>query len=158
MKLVQTDARAMIARLVRDRAGASAAEVVLVLPIMTILLFGAVDVAGLAWTKIQVGAAARAGASYALTSGFDEAGITSAATNATGLAVTVGTPTQSFGCPNETTGITETADDSTACPDSGDLPGEYVTVDTSADYSPIFGWPGLSDPVPLAAQAQVRIS
>lgn len=148
----------MIARLAGDRAGASAAEFVLVLPIMTVLLFGAVDVAGLAWTKIQVGAAARAGASYALTSGFDEAGITSAASNATGLAVTVDAPTQSYGCPNETTGIAETADESTACPDSGEMPGEYVTVGTSADYSPIFGWPGLSDPVSLAARAQVRIS
>lgn len=130
----------------------------MILPILAILLFGAVDVGGLAWAKLQVGAAARAGASYALTNGFDEAGITSAVTNATGLTVTAGTPTQTFGCPDLASGIVAVEDDSVACPDSGELPGDYVTVGASADYSPIFGWPGLANPVPLSATTKVRIS
>lgn len=149
---------ALIKGFLHHQSGASAAEFVLILPIMTILLFGAVDVGGLAWTKIQVGAAARAGASYALTNGFNVAGINSAVTNATGLTVTAGTPTQVFGCPNVTSGIVEVGNGSVACPDSGEMPGDYVTVGASADYSPIFGWPGLTDPVPLSAEAKVRIS
>lgn len=147
-----------IIRFLRNRSGASAAEFVLVLPIMTLLLFGGVDVGGLAWAKIQVGAAARAGASYALTNGFNETGITNAVTNATGLTVTAGTPRPIFGCPDEAEGIVEVDDDSVPCPDSGELPGDYVTVDASADYSPIFGWPGLENPVPLSARTWVRIS
>lgn len=158
MKPVRTKPPALMRRFLRDHSGASAAEFVLVLPILVILLFGAVDVGGLAWAKIQVGAAARAGASYALTNGFDEAGINSAVTNATGLTVTAGTPTQTFGCPDVADGVVEVEDDSVACPDSGELPGDYVTVGASADYSPIFGWPGLANPVPLAAEAKVRIS
>lgn len=145
-------------RALRDQSGASAAEFVLILPILAILLFGAVDVGGLAWAKIQVGAAARAGATYALTNGFDEAGINSAVTNATGLTVTAGTPAQIFGCPDLASGIVEVEDDSVACPGSGELPGDYVTVGASADYIPIFGWPGLANPVPLSAEAKVRIS
>lgn len=147
----------LIKRLLRHQSGASAAEFVLVLPILVILLFGAVDVGGLAWTKIQVGAAARAGASYALTKGFDETGISSAVTNATGLTVTPTVPGKESGCPTPT-GIVVAVDDSVACPDSGELPGDYVTVGASADYSPIFGWPGLADPVQLEAEAKVRIS
>lgn len=148
----------VLKRLRRDARGASAAEFVLVLPIMTVLLFGAVDVSGLAWAQMQVGAAARAGASYALTYGFDETGINSAVTNATGLTVTSATPTKTFGCPNAASGITEVADKSTPCDESGETPGDYVTVNASASYSPIFGWPGLPDSVDLSAQSQVRIS
>lgn len=144
-------------RLQRETSGASAVEFVLVLPVLALLLFGVVDVSGLAWAKMQVGAAARAGASYALTNGFDEVGISNAATNATGMAVTTNPPTKTFGCANVATGITEVANASTPCPGSGETPGNYVTVGTSANYSPIFGWPGLADSISLTGEARVRI-
>ncbi len=145
-------------RLQRDRSGASAAEFALVLPIMTLLLFGAVDVSGLAWTQMQVGAAARAGASYALTHGYDEVGINAAVANATGLTVTVGAMSKDAGCPNASTGITVVANKSTPCPDGGAIPGDYVTVNASGTYSPIFGWPGLPNAINLSARSQVRVS
>lgn len=145
-------------RLRRNASGASAAEFALVLPIMTVLLFGAVDASGLAWAQMQVGAAARAGATYALTYGYDEAAISSAVTNATAFTVTAATPTKTFGCPSSASGIAEVADDTTPCADSGETPGDYVTVNATASYSPIFGWPGLPDSVDLSARSQVRIS
>jgi Flp pilus assembly protein TadG len=150
--------KSFIRRLMLQQSGASAAEFALVLPILTVLLFGAVDVSGLAWAKMQVGAAARAGASYALTYGFDEAGINLAVANATGLTVTAGTPTETFGCPDAAIGIAVAADDSTPCAGSGELPGNYVTVGASADYTPIFGWPGLPETIPLSAESKVRVS
>ena len=146
-----------IRRLARQERGASAVEFVLVLPILALLLFGAVDVSGLAWAKMQVGAAARAGASYALTNGFDVAGINAAVASATNLTVTAGTPTETFGCPNIASGITPVANNSTPCPGGGATPGSYVTVAAAADYSPIFGWPGLPNSIALSAEAQVRI-
>lgn len=142
----------------RDASGASAAEFALVLPIMTVLLFGAVDVSGLAWAQMQVGAAARAGSTYALTHGYDVTAITSAVTGATGFPVTAGDISQSAGCPNDESGITLVADDATPCPDSGETPGDYVTVNADGTYSTIFGWPGLPDSVDLSARSQVRIS
>jgi Flp pilus assembly protein TadG len=147
----------MMPRLLHDEAGASAAEFVLILPLMTLLLFGAVDVGGLAWSQMQVGAAARAGATYALTNGFDVDGITDAVTNAVGLTVTAEAPEERFGCPDAATGVTEMDDDTTPCPDGVTMPGNYAIVSASANYSPIFGWPGLTDPVPLSSETKVRI-
>lgn len=158
MTRANSNSRGYLKDLLHQRCGASAAEFALVLPIMTVLLFGAVDVSGLAWAKMQVGAAARAGASYALTYGYNEAGINAAVADATGLTVTAGAPSEIFGCPDAAGGIIETADDSTPCGDSGETPGTYVTVSASADYSPIFGWPGLPDTVPLTSETKVRIS
>lgn len=148
----------ILMNLKRHDKGASAAEFVLVLPVMTVLLFGTVDVSGLAWAQMQVGAAARAGSTYALTYGYNEAAISSAVASATGLTVTATTPTKTFGCPSSSTGIVEVVDDTTLCSDSGELPGDYVTVNAAATYSPIFGWPGLPDSIDLSARSQVRIS
>lgn len=147
----------LIARLWRQQSGASAAEFALVLPILTILLVGAIDVGGMAWTKMQVGAAARAGASYALTNGFDESGVSAAITNATNLTVTAETPQPTYGCPDAVTGVTMQADPTPLCT-GGVTPGRYVTVGASSSYNLIFAWPGLSDPLPLTAEARVRIS
>lgn len=148
----------LLKRLRRNESGASAAEFALVLPIMTVLLFGAVDVSGLAWAQMQVGAAARAGATYALTYEYDEVAIGSAVTGATGFPVTAGDISQDAGCPNDESGITLVDDDAIPCPDSGEAPGEYVTVNADGTYNTIFGWPGLPDSVDLSARSQVRIS
>ncbi len=145
-------------RLRRNASGASAAEFALVLPILTVLLFGAVDVSGLAWAQMQVGAAARAGATYALTHEYDVTAITSAVTGATGFPVTAGDISQAAGCPNDESGITLVEDAAIPCPDSGEAPGEYVTVNADGTYNTIFGWPGLPESVDLSARSQVRIS
>lgn len=148
----------LLKRLRRNASGASAAEFALVLPIMTVLLFGAVDVSGLAWAQMQVGAAARAGATYALTHEYDVAAITSAVTGATGFPVTAGDISQDAGCPNDESGITLVGDDSIPCADTGEAPGDYVTVNADGTYTTIFGWPGLPASVDLSARSQVRIS
>lgn len=149
---------AVATKLQRDISGASAAEFALVLPILTILLFGAVDVSRLAWAQMQVGAGARAGATYALTHEYDETAIGSAVTGATEFPVTAGDITQDQGCPDVENGITPVDDDTTPCPDSGEVPGDYVTVNATGTYSSIFGWPGLPDSIELSARSQVRIS
>ena len=77
--------------LLHHRAGASGVEFALVLPILIALLIGTIDLGAMAWTKMEVQAAARAGANYALanaTKGFDAVKIQAAATSATNLAVT----------------------------------------------------------------------
>lgn len=146
----------LIQKLMQDRAGASAAEFVLVLPILTILLFGAIDVGMLAWKQMQVGAAARAGASYALTNGFNQAGIEAAANDATDLTVAVDGVEKFPGCALAASGIEKRdVGDTSNCPD-GKAPGQYVKVRMKTGYSPIFGW-GLSDSE-LYGDAEVRIS
>lgn len=145
-----------LARLLRDQSGGSAAEFALTLPILAILLIGTIDIAGMAWAKMQVAAAARAGASYALTNGFSVSGIDQAVTNATSLPVTSTTPTQTFGCPDAATGVTTVANGTTPCA-GGALPGKYVTAGASGSYTLIFRWPGLTSPLSFSAQTKVRI-
>lgn len=143
----------------REQGGASAAEFAMILPIFFILLTGTIDLGGMAWTRMQVAAAARAGASYALTNAIslDMSKVPGAVTSATNLVLkppVVRGPLP--GCADAATGIAEMANYTTPCVD-GALPGKYVTVRTEADYQLLFGWPGLSNPVALASTAKVRI-
>lgn len=148
--------RGFVHRLLRSSSGASAAEFVLVLPVLILLISGIFDVAGLAYTNLQVSASARAGASYALSRPFDQANITSAMTNATRLSVATSVPAEpACGCPDAAAGIAPASCGATCS--GGDLAGRYVTVSATADHDLIFGWPGLDNPTTLSSTATVRI-
>lgn len=140
----------------RDKAGASAVEFALILPIAVALLIGTIDLGRMTWTKMEVQAAARAGANYALVNaskGFDAAKTASAVTSATGLAVTLPQqPVKEFGCPDAAIGVITVANGTTPC-SSGETPGSYVTVQASTDFTPIW-----FSAVTLSAIAKVRIS
>lgn len=138
-----------------NASGASAAEFVLVLPLFLLLLTATIDFGGMMYKQLQVGSAAQAGASYALTKGFNATGISSAIAGGTTLTVSAAAPTQTCGCPDAISGITSVTCGST-CSDGG-LAGNYVTISVSADHDLLFSWPGLADPVPLSSTAQVRI-
>ncbi|ALJ14582.1 TadE/TadG family type IV pilus assembly protein [Sphingopyxis macrogoltabida] len=141
--------------LLRHRSGASGVEFALVLPILIALLIGTIDLGAMAWTKMEVQAAARAGANYAFvnaTKGFDAAKVKAAATSATNLAVTFpAEPLPVFGCPDAAAGITP-GSAGVKCANN-EFPGRYVTVQTSTDYTPIW-----FSPVSLLGTATVRIS
>lgn len=142
-------------KLSANTSGASAAEFVLVLPLLVLLISGTIDFGGLMYKKLQVGSAAQAGASYALTKGFDAAGISSAIAGGTTLTVNAATPTQTCGCPNVSSGITSATCGAT-CP-AGGTAGKYVTISVSTTHDMLFSWPGLADPVNLSSTAKVRI-
>jgi Flp pilus assembly protein TadG len=141
-----------------DESGASAAEFALVAPIFVLFLTGSVDFGAMAWTQMQVAAAARAGASYALSKGFDSTQISNAVTSATHLAVTVSpTPAQVYGCPDASSGVTTSGVTSTTVCSSGMTAGKYVTVGATANYAAPFSLPFLADSVTLSSTASVRI-
>lgn len=144
-----------IHRLRADRSGASAAEFALIVPLLAVLIAAAIDFGGLISTRLQVASATHAGASYAAAQGFDEDAITTSITEGASIAVTAATPIETCGCPNAATGIT-VAGCGTTCP-SGGLSGNYVTVSASKDYTLIYSWPGLSNPVNVVSTAAVRI-
>lgn len=149
-------ARFFLTTLSRHQSGASAVEFALVLPILVALLIGTIDLGRMAWTKMEVQAAARAGAAYALvnaTNTFDPAQVSAAVTNATSnLAITVPeTPSKYPGCPTSS-GVIVAASYSAQCA-NGTLPGAYVMVKAATTYNPIW-----SSAVTLNAQAVVRIS
>lgn len=138
--------------------GTSSAEFALVVPVMAILFIGLIDVGSLAWTALQVQAAARAGTASALLHGYDDELITDAMTNATNLPITISTtPVELPGCPDASTGLTfNGVTATTTCP-SGRLAGRYVSVEASANYVALFAWPGLSSPLTLTSKSSVRI-
>lgn len=144
-----------IRRLRSDRSGASAAEFALIVPLLALLITAAIDFGGLIFTRLQVASATHAGASYAAAQGFDEDAITTAITGGASIAVTAATPIETCGCPNAATGITA-AECGATCP-AGGLAGNYVTVSAATNYTLIYSWPGLSNPVNVVSTAVVRI-
>lgn len=150
--------RTFLTSLMRRTDGVSAVEFALVVPVMTLLFAGLVDVGSLAWTAMQVHASARAGTAYALTHGYNSTSISSAMTNATNLPITVSTtPVQGYGCPSASTGVTTAGVTATTVCASGATAGKYVRVGASANYSALFSWPGLANPLTLSSTSIVRI-
>jgi Flp pilus assembly protein TadG len=134
------DMIAPIIRLLRCNKGNAALEMGIIFPIFVALMLG-VSQYGLAiFQFMEVGYAAQVGANYALTNGFNAANIQTAVTSATGLStITAPLPTQACFC-------------ASGCA-SGGIAGVYVTVNSSAVYSPVL--PGM--PSPMTGQAVVRI-
>lgn len=145
----------MIRDLRKDLSGASAVEFALILPIVVVLVTAALDFGGLIYTRLQVGSATHAGASFAAAQGFNQTAISTAMAGGASIAVTAATPVQICGCPGATTGITEITCGSTCT--SGEVAGRYVRLDASANYTLLYSWPGLTNPVTLTSTARVRI-
>src|SRR4029078_9386673 len=83
--------------LFRDNRANVAVEFAMFAPILAYAFLAATDVGLSFWQKGKVANAARAGAEYAVAHGWDNSAITSAATSATNLSVSV-TPTTYCGC------------------------------------------------------------
>lgn len=150
--------RHLIARsamLARRQDGNSIIETALVLPMLLLLLAGAVDIGRAFRAAMIVNAAARTGAAYGIHNPTDTAGMELAAKTDTSMLVSV-TPTATYGCecPDGT---------SIFCSSEGSCPSDmnsvyYVEVDTSATYTPMLPWYGFSSSIPLTAKVRLRAS
>jgi Flp pilus assembly protein TadG len=145
-------------RLFFDDEGTAGIEFGLIGTILSLLLLGVVDFGMGYWDQIKVGNAARAGAEYAIVNGWNQSGIGTAVTSATGLTSIAASPApaQSYGCPSATAGIT-TASAGSNCAGGGTA-GTYVTVSARATYSPIFPFSGFANNMTLTATTVVRIN
>jgi Flp pilus assembly protein TadG len=135
-----------------SEAGGALIETALTVPLLIILVLGAVQMAQVAYASIEVANAARAAVAYGAQSGGtagDTTGITTAATSdaADIPSLTVGTPTISYVCSDGTA--------ATGLP--GDCPNSHIeetlTVTTQATLSPIVHLPGLPTSYQLYGQA-----
>jgi Flp pilus assembly protein TadG len=150
-------ALARVLKLFRADAGMSTVEFALLVPIFSTMLVGVLDLGMGFWNQIQVGNAARAGAEYALTNGFDSTKVSSAITHATNLSSISASPapSQSCGCPDASKGVLLAAC-GTPCTGGGNA-GTYVIVNAQASYGTIFSYPGIPNPMTLGSVAVVRI-
>ena len=144
--------------LVFDEKGTAAIEFGIVATILCSLLLGVIDFGMGYWEKIQVGNAARAGGEYAIANGWNQSGITTAVTKATGLnSITASpAPTETYGCPSASAGITS-ASNGASCTGGGTA-GAYVTINAQASYSPIFPFASFANTVTLTATTIVRVN
>jgi len=144
------------AMLAQHQDANSLIETALVLPVLLLLLAGAVDIGRAFRAAIIVNAAARTGAAYGIHYPTDIAGMVLAAkTDATNTStfITV-VPTAKYGC--------ECSDGSSAIASCASEPSctmnsvYYVEVDTTAIYTPMLPWPGIPATIPLSAKVTLR--
>jgi Flp pilus assembly protein TadG len=143
-------------RLLRAAGGASAVELGLVATPLVVLVIGVADFGIAVYQKMEVQLAAQAGAEYAGRHAWDVTAIKTAVTSATSLSSISASPppSQSCGCPSGTS-ITA-ASCGTNCA-SGQQAGVYGYVSATAQYSMMFPYPGVANPMTLSAKATVRL-
>jgi Flp pilus assembly protein TadG len=148
-----------LARLARDRRGASVVEFALIAPVLLLLLAGLIDGSQYIVQSMQVRAAAQAGAEYAQGHGFDADAITAAVQGATALpttganALAVSAPVEASQCLDRTGKLA--AATGPTCPAGGPA-GTFVAVNVSKPFTPILDWPGLAFSR-IQAQSTVRV-
>ena len=139
----------------RHQKGHSVVEMALVVPLLCALLLGGIDIGRLAYLSILLTSGARAGIQYGAqnqTTAIDNTGMQNAATNDAA----------------NPTGMTATAKHYCVCANgnastclSTDCAGsriqEYVEVDTTAPFTPLFGYPGLPGSSTVATKAVMRV-
>jgi len=145
------------ARFARREDGNSLIETALVLPVLLLLLVGAVDIGRGFRAAMIVNAAARTGAAYGIHYPTDVAGMALAAKTDTSKLVTV-TPVATYGCEcSDGTSATASCSSEPTCSSSMNSV-YYVELDTSATYTPILPWPGIPTTIPLTAKVRLRAS
>lgn len=130
-----------------DSAGQGLVELALTVPLFTLLLVGAAELASVAWASIEVSNAARSGAQYGIQSHITasntaliQAAALADGTNLSDLTVTSvnnfctcsTAPATTIGCPTALTACASPA-----------IIHEFVQVNTSATVTPQFHLPGL---------------
>jgi Flp pilus assembly protein TadG len=147
----------------RSESGDSLVEMALLLPILTMLLLGTVDLGRLSYMSIEVSNAARAGVQYGQqnpTTWADVTGMQTAATNdATDLVgATQGnlTAVATYWCQcSDGTSVTPNCFPGTpSCATTHRV--DYVKVVTTATYKPWFPCPGIPSSTNLTSQAVMR--
>jgi Flp pilus assembly protein TadG len=133
--------------------GSSLIETACLLPLLLLLLVGAVDFGRAYFAAVEVSSAAEAGALYGVQFPADTTGMIAAAKlDAADLAGL--TPTATYGC--------ECSDGSSITSLCGTAPTcafnvvNYVEVDTTATYTPLIKYPGFSKSLTLNSKAKMR--
>ena len=135
--------------------GVATVEMALMLPFLLLLMIGIIDVARVAFVGIAVANAASAGAFYGA--------------QGPGYAVSTADILAAANADAQVSGMTITSSTYCECPDGsastcvlGECDGErireYIQVDTQADWTPIFNYPGVPDSVTVRGQSILQIS
>lgn len=150
----------------RSEAGQALIEAAVTAPILFVLLFGAAELARVAYTAIEVANAAQAGVEYATQNQFTMSdnpsntnmtsnGTTTSAgddaANVTGLTTTA---TTGYMCSDGST-ASNTSTTNPSCPNgsAGAIAIPYITVTATANFDPLVYIPGLPSSFTLQSSA-----
>ena len=105
-----------------------------------------------------LGAAAQAGAEYAMLNGFSTSAISGAVTGTFPTITANPAPTQFCGCPSQS-GVTTASVVSPPCSlcADGSKAGTYVSVSAQGTYTTLINYPVIPNSFTFAAQSTVRI-
>ncbi len=125
------------------------------MPLMLLILVGAVDVGQAFYVSIEVGSAAEAGTAYGVSNFIDTAGMQKAAALDASDVPSM-TAVATWGCEcSDGTGA------STAClsaPTCGANLVQYVDVSTSVDFKPVLNYPMIPTLLTLKGHSRMRVS
>ncbi len=139
----------------RDETGSSLVETALVLPVLILMLVGAIDFGRAYWTMIAVNSAAEAGALYGVQNPTDPVGMSIAATMDS-IEIPAMIPVASYGCEcSDGTGASALC---TTVPVCSSNVVNYVEVDTKAVYSSLLSFPGIPATISMNGKARLRVS
>jgi Flp pilus assembly protein TadG len=148
---------------IRSESGDSLVELALLLPILTMLLVGTVDLGRLAYMSIEVANAARAGVQYGQQNsstwsnvGAMETAATNDAPDLVGASNGNLTAVATYWCQcADGTGVVPSCSPGpTSCPSTHRV--DYVKVVTTATYKAWFPCPGIPSTTSLTSQAVMR--
>ena len=141
--------------LLENCAGTSLIELALVLPVLVLILAGAVDFGRAYVLALQVASAAQAGAAYGNQSFTDTVGMIAAAKlNAPGIPTLSVSAT--FGCEcHDGSGVVVSC---TSAPVCAQNVLNYAEVTASTPYTPILPYPGIPSTLNLKSKTRVRSS
>ena len=130
-------------------------ELALVMPVLVLLLVGAVDFGQAYYVGIEVASAAAAGTSYGVTNTTDVAGMASAAI-LDAADVPKMTATATWGC--ECSDGTSATVSCTVKPTCSVNLVNYVDVSTAVTYAPILVYPAIASSFLLKGHSRMRVA
>ena len=139
--------------MLREQAGSSLIETSLLLPLICLLLVGAVDFGRAYYVALEVDSAVHAGALYGTQEPVDTAGMVAAAKLDAGDLTNL-QPVATYGC--------ECSDGSSVVASCGTAPScafnvvNYVNVTATSSYKMMLRYPGFPATLSLSAKARMR--
>lgn len=155
----------LVRKLLRSESGTGMVEFALILPLLSLLLIGLIETGRYAAFSVRVSNAARAGAQFASirpsVTAYDRPGIVNAACADAGFTCADSSTTNAMTVvTNVNCQYTDGSADATcALPakGSGVQRKMYVSVTTSATFTPIMQYPLLPSSVPMSASTTVEV-
>ncbi|HKR27665.1 MAG TPA: TadE/TadG family type IV pilus assembly protein [Acidobacteriaceae bacterium] len=146
-------------RFVHGSSGQGLVETALTASLLVLLLLAAIDFGRAFYMVVELKGAAHAGAVYGSQFPTDKTGMVTVATNnQSDLGSAASTPTADWGCEcSDGTNATLESSGSCATPSCTNMNEiYYVTVTTTATYSPLVPWPGIPKTMNMSETVEMR--